>query len=205
MKIGGLIKTSLIDYPNKVSAVIFTQGCNFRCPYCHNPELVLPEQYSQLISEEFVFDFLKKRKDVLDGVVITGGEPTLQSDLVAFIRKVKALGFSIKLDTNGSSPDVISSLLKDDLIDFIAMDIKTLLDKYNEVAGINCDMSEIKRSIDIIKASNIDYEFRTTLVPILISENDIQKIKVELNDDKRYRIQPFVKVKKLVDTQKFTD
>ncbi|OQX50761.1 MAG: anaerobic ribonucleoside-triphosphate reductase activating protein [Candidatus Cloacimonas sp. 4484_209] len=133
MKIGGFQKVSLIDYPGKICAIVFTRGCNFRCPYCHNPELVLPENYSPLIPEEEIFSFLEKRRGKLDAVEITGGEPTLQEDLTEFIRKIKEMGFLVKLDTNGSFPSVLEKVIYSGLVDYIAMDVKAPLEKYRQV------------------------------------------------------------------------
>ena len=147
MKIGGLQKFSFIDYPNKTSAIIFTQGCNFRCAYCHNPELVYPEKYQVPISEEQVFAFLESRKNQLDAVVITGGEPTLQPDLIEFIKKVKAMGFLVKLDSNGSNPQVLEQVINQKLVDFIAMDIKAPFDKYDLVCCVPVNIDNIKRFI----------------------------------------------------------
>ncbi|MCX7795010.1 MAG: anaerobic ribonucleoside-triphosphate reductase activating protein [bacterium] len=190
MLIGGLQRFSLIDYPGKISAVIFTKGCNFRCPYCHNPELI---EFSKetLIEESFVFSFLKERQEKLDGVVLTGGEPTLQSDIIEFIKEIKKLGFLIKLDTNGSYPEIIEELLKERLLDYIAMDIKANLGKYNEVTCSNVDTEKIKRSVDIIIASGIDYEFRTTIVKSQLSKDDILKIGKLIKSAKTYVLQEF--------------
>lgn len=190
MFIGGLQKFSLIDYPGKISAVIFTMGCNFRCPYCHNPELVEFNE-ENLIEENYVLSFLKERKRKLDGVVLTGGEPLLQSDIIEFIKKVKDLGFLIKLDTNGSYPDVIEKLLKEELIDYIAMDIKANLGKYNKVTNSNVNIEKIKRSIDIIMSSGIDYEFRTTVVRSQLNKSDILDIGKLIKSAKTYALQEF--------------
>jgi len=192
MRIGGLHKLSLIDYPKKVAAVIFTQGCDFRCPFCHNPDLVLPEQFLSPMNEEEIFKFLAKRKDQLTGVVVTGGEPTIHSDLPDFLRKIKELGYSIKLDTNGNHPDVLKSLMDQGLIDYVAMDIKTSFARYSQAAGVSVDIQNIQRSIDLIVGSEIDYHFRTTVVHKLISENDLKNIKESLGQAKRYLLQEFV-------------
>ncbi len=186
IKIGGLHKLSLIDYPGKLSAVIFLEGCNFKCPFCHNPDLVLCK--NTLIDKNEVLAFLKKRIGMLDGVVITGGEPTTQSDLVDFIKEIKVLGFSVKLDTNGSNPEVIKDLLNCKLLDYIAMDIKAPFEQYD--VGFNIDINQIKESIKIIKESGLDYEFRTTIEPRLNKE-DILKIAKQLGGAKRFVIQEF--------------
>lgn len=135
MQIGGLQKFSLLDYPGKISAVVFTQGCNFRCPYCHNPELVDPARYQECLPEEEIFSFLETRRGKLEAVTVTGGEPTLQKSLAPFLRRIKDMGFLVKLDTNGSRPDVLEELLRQKLIDYIAMDIKAPLEKYEAVTG----------------------------------------------------------------------
>ncbi|MBC7320580.1 anaerobic ribonucleoside-triphosphate reductase activating protein [bacterium] len=190
MLIGGLQRFSLIDYPGKVSAVIFTMGCNFRCPYCHNPELV---EFNgiRLIEEGYILSFLKERKGKLDGVVLTGGEPTLQSDIVSFLKEIKKLGFLIKLDTNGSYPEIIEELLKEGLLDYIAMDIKANLEKYSGVTRSNVDTKNIERSIGIIMKSGIDYEFRTTVVRSQLSRDDILEIGELIKSAKAYVLQEF--------------
>jgi len=167
MKIGGFQRFSLIDYPAKISAIIFTQGCNFRCPYCHNPELVDPKLFTSAIDEDLILSFLRKRVGKLDGVVITGGEPLLQHDLIEFIKKVKEMGYLIKLDTNGSYPEKLERLL--DLIDYIAMDIKAPLEKYHDVVRTDVCTEKIMESITIILNGDIDYEFRTTVVKAFLT------------------------------------
>ena len=171
MRIAGLVKQSFIDYPDKMACVIFTQGCNFRCGYCHNPSLVLPELFgqNQLIDEQEVLQYLEGRKDWLEGVVITGGEPTIHGDLPDFIKKVKQMGYCVKLDSNGTNPDMLEQLLADKMLDFIAMDIKSNPDaeSYSKIIGKDATaiMPNIWRSIKIIQQSGIGYQFRTTLVP----------------------------------------
>jgi len=142
MIIGGLQRFSLIDYPGKISAILFTRGCNFRCPYCHNPELVDPQRYAEPWQEEEYWAFLQSRTQKLDAVVVTGGEPTLQEDLEPFLEKIRKMGFLIKLDTNGSNPDVLKDLLSANLVDYIAMDIKAPLEKYSEVAKVPIDKTD---------------------------------------------------------------
>ncbi|HDN97846.1 MAG TPA: anaerobic ribonucleoside-triphosphate reductase activating protein, partial [bacterium] len=176
MKIGGLTKTSLIEYPGMISAVVFTQGCNFRCPYCHNPELVEPSLSNPKIPEDEVIDFLKRRKKYLEAVVITGGEPCLQEDLIDFIVKLKEIGYMVKLETNGSFPEVLSKIIERKLVDFISMDIKGPLDKYDIIAGVKVDISKIKESISLIMDSGIDFEFQTTVVKSMLEEKDFEKI-----------------------------
>lgn len=192
MKIGGFQKVSLIDYPGKICAIVFTRGCNFRCPYCHNPELVLPENYSPLIPEEEIFSFLEKRRGKLDAVEITGGEPTLQEDLTEFIRKIKEMGFLVKLDTNGSFPSVLEKVIYSGLVDYIAMDVKAPLEKYRQVTHSEIDTDKIRQSIELIKNSGINYEFRTTVVKSLLSENDILKIGELVKGAELYVLQKFI-------------
>lgn len=190
MKIAGFDKLSLLNYPDMVSATIFTNGCNFLCPYCQNSALVLDAKDNELIPEEEVLDYLKERRKLLDGVCITGGEPTIQKDLKEFIEKVKSLGLKVKLDTNGSHPEVIKELLDNNLIDYIAMDIKTVFSKYNQIANRKVDTDALRSSIDLIKNSNIDYEFRTTVVKAFVSYEDLIFILDYLNC-KKYYLQKF--------------
>lgn len=192
MRIGGLLKFSLIDFPGKVAAVIFTQGCDMRCSYCHNPELVLPEKFKEPIDEAVVFDFLNKRRKQLQGVSITGGEPTIQKDLIGFIAKIKALGFSVKLDTNGSNPDVLKKLIDLKLLDYIAMDVKAPFDKYNLFSNDQEIATKVHNSINIIKMSGVDYQFRTTFDKTILSDEDIARIKFMLKDAMKYNVQNFV-------------
>ncbi|MBN2762441.1 MAG: anaerobic ribonucleoside-triphosphate reductase activating protein, partial [Bacteroidales bacterium] len=168
MKIGGFIKQSLIDYPGKIVAVIFTQGCNFRCGYCHNPQLVLPELFENELSytPDIIFQYLQEHKNWLDGVVVTGGEPTIHNDLPEFLKKIKDYGYLVKLDTNGSNPFILEKIIKNKLTDFIAMDIKTLPERdfYFEITGIQNipDIAErIIASVILLKNSGVDVEFRT--------------------------------------------
>lgn len=172
MQIGGFVKQSLIDYPGKIAAIVFTQGCNFRCGYCHNPGLVLPELFhqNQAISVNEVLCYLQERKNWLDGVVVTGGEPTIHKDLPEFLKKIKNLGYLVKLDTNGSNPYMLEHVLKEKLVDYIAMDVKTILKvtAYSQITGIseqNSITESIIASIKLIKQSDVDYEFRTTNIP----------------------------------------
>ncbi|MEN6374119.1 MAG: anaerobic ribonucleoside-triphosphate reductase activating protein [Smithella sp.] len=199
MKIGGLQKVSLIDYPGLICATIFLQGCNFRCSYCHNPELVNPQLFSPCLKEREVLDFLKTRRGKLDGVTITGGEPTLQEDLASFIKKIKKLGFVVKLDTNGSRPQVIKALLDEKLLDFIAMDIKGPLEKYESIVCIMLDSKRIEESIKIILKSKIPHEFRTTILPSQLTPKDVSKITKLITGAKRYALQKFMPGKTLND------
>ncbi len=195
MKIGGLQKFSMIDYPDKIACIVFTQGCNFRCPYCHNPELVKPEMFGESLSEEEFFDFLKERVGKLDAVSITGGEPTLQYDLIEFIKKIRDLGFLIKLDTNGTNPDMLKEIIDQKLVNYLAMDIKAPFSKYEEITKMPVNIEKIKQSMEMIKNSGIDYEFRTTLVKKLLSPEDIEQIGRDIAGAKQYFLQKFVSTK----------
>lgn len=193
MLIAGLQKSSLLDYPKKIAAIVFTQGCNFRCGYCHNPELLhTPENFQPFISVEDFLNFLDGRKGKLDGVVITGGEPCLQSDLTDIIKEIKNRNFAVKLDTNGTSPNKIKELLNLKLIDYIAMDIKAPLEKYHKITGTIIDKNAIKESIDLIINSKIDYEFRTTVIASQLSFDDFEEIGKLIKDAKQYFLQKFV-------------
>ncbi|HAI73904.1 TPA: anaerobic ribonucleoside-triphosphate reductase activating protein, partial [Candidatus Moranbacteria bacterium] len=163
MFIGGYQKLTLIDFPGRLAATVFTVGCNFRCPFCHNPELVSNiKQIANGLEKDF-FEFLKKRKDKIEGVCITGGEPTLQPDLMEFIKKIKTLGFLVKLDTNGARPDVLKKIIEQKLVDYIAMDIKNQPKKYDATTGVKGDIARIKLSVELITRGKIPYEFRTTV------------------------------------------
>lgn len=192
MKIAGIQKLSLLDYPDKTCATIFTAGCNFRCPFCHNSRLVLTPAEAEEVSEDEIFAFLKKRQGLLDGVCITGGEPLLQAGIEDFIKKVRGLGFEVKLDTNGYFPDRLASLLASGTVDFVAMDIKNSLPKYAETSGLSSlDTSIIEKSIAVIKESGVPYEFRTTLVREFHTREDIIEIAHLLSGAKRYALQSF--------------
>ena len=191
MKIKGLQKTTLLDFPEKLACTVFTGGCNFRCPFCHNASLVLRAGEAQEISEADFFNYLSKRKGMLDGVCITGGEPTLCPDLEDFIKKIKELGLLVKLDTNGTFPEKIESLLDKGLVDYIAMDIKNSPDKYPLTVGADVDMNKINRSIDILLSEKVDYEFRTTVVRELHSYEDFHAISEWIKGAKRYFLQTF--------------
>lgn len=206
MLIGGLEKLSLLDYPGQIAAIVFTQGCNFRCHFCYNPLLVLPRSGTDikqkdlsLISEDDLFVFLKKRLGKLDAVVITGGEPTIHRDLPEFIAKIKALGYLVKLDTNGTNPAMLQRLLDKKLIDYLAMDVKAPWDKYEIVVGVKPDLSKIKKSVKIIMNSGLPYEFRTTVAPDLLTPEDIVALAAELKGAKLWYLQKFESNKDLVD------
>ena len=192
MQIHNYLKSSLIDYPGKIACVVFTQGCPWRCWYCQNAEL-LPTTKG-IVDEQEVLEFLETRKGLVDGVVVCGGEPTIQPDLEQFISKVKQLGFPVKLDTNGTNPDVMKNLLDKNLIDYVAMDFKAPLSKYDEVASVPVDVDAIKKSIKILIESNIDYEFRTTAIPTLNKE-DFLEIAKSVAGAKLFYIQHYVKQK----------
>lgn len=196
MKIGGFQKSSLLDYPGKIAAIIFTQGCNFRCGYCHNPELLANTSASSF-DEVSVLKFLQSRQGLLDGIVVSGGEPCLQNDIVDFIQKIKSLGFYVKLDTNGAFPDVLEELLKRKLVDYIAMDIKAALEKYDTVISSKIDTKKIQKSIEMIKNSGVEYEFRTTVIKSQMSDDDFEQISKIICDAKRYYLQKFVASKNL--------
>ena len=191
MKISGLQKLTLLDYPGKMACTVFTYGCNFRCPFCHNA-LLVTEENSDNISEAEFFAFLKKRQGILDGVCISGGEPTLQKDLTEFIGKIKAMGYAVKLDTNGSKPEVLRNLIEENLLDYVAMDIKNSPAKYSLTCGCEVDMVPIKESVSIIRESGIDHEFRTTTVRELHSAEDFGDIAEWLESDSKYFLQQFV-------------
>ncbi|MCM8784725.1 MAG: anaerobic ribonucleoside-triphosphate reductase activating protein [Candidatus Omnitrophica bacterium] len=192
MRIGALQKTSLIEFPGIISCIVFTQGCNFRCPYCHNPELVLPEKFQDLIPEDLFFSFLERRKKYLEGVCITGGEPTIQEDIIEFIRKIKDKGFKVKIDTNGSRPDIIEQLLNEKLIDYISFDLKGPIEKYKIITGVEIEPNKILKSIELIKSSKIDYEIRTTVVKKQILFEDFEKIGKIIEGCKKYFLQKFI-------------
>ncbi len=191
MIFGGLQKTSLIDYPEKLSCVLFFSGCNFECPYCHNPELARGLALEKW-PENDVFDFLKERKNFLEGVVISGGEPCINPDLDRICRTIKMIGYPIKLDTNGSCPDVLENLTATGLIDYVAMDIKTSPDNYPLYIQKEFDPDRILASINIIKASELSHEFRTTCIRPLINETIIEKISYLIQGADLYVLQPFV-------------
>jgi len=189
MKIGGLQKTSLLDYPDTLSMIIWTAGCNFRCPFCYNKQLVLGK--TEIISEETILSFLEKRRDVLEGLSISGGEPLLQEDIVDFTEKVKKLNYLIKIDTNGAFPEKLEELIDKKLVDYVSMDVKAPKEKYNQLAGVKTDLSKIEQSIDLIKNEAPDYEFKTTVVPGMLNKKNIVEIAKWLEGSKQYYIQQF--------------
>lgn len=196
MIIGGLQKTTLIDYPGKVAAIVFTAGCNFNCQYCYNPEL---RNFSPKIREDEFFSFLKKRVGQIDAVTVTGGEPTVHADLPAFIEKIKGLGFLVKLDTNGTSPKAVEYLIRARLIDYVAMDIKAPLERYREVANCFVDERALKATIALLMSDSPDYEFRTTVVGGQLGIEDMEKIGSLIQGAKRHYLQRFVPTDNLND------
>jgi pyruvate formate lyase activating enzyme len=189
MKIGGFQKTSLLDYPERISAIIWTMGCNFRCPFCYNKQIVLGD--AEEMPEKEILSFLEKRKGLLEGLVITGGEPLLQEDIAAFTEKVKKLGYPVKIDTNGTYPEKLKELIDKKLVDYVAMDVKAPKNKYNQLTGVKTDISKIEKSIEIIKADAPDYEFRTTFAPELLKKEDIIEIAKWLDGAKLFYLQQF--------------
>ncbi|MEI6529474.1 MAG: anaerobic ribonucleoside-triphosphate reductase activating protein [Candidatus Falkowbacteria bacterium] len=209
MIIGGLEKLTLLDYPDHLAAIIFTQGCNFRCHFCYNPMLVLPQMggdeknkkekgFSPLSTED-LFLFLKERFGRLEGVVITGGEPTLHPDLPEFIKRIKDMGYLVKLDTNGTNPEMLIELIKAKLIDYIAMDLKAPLDKYEATVSVKLDWDNIKKSVKIIMSSDLPYEFRTTVVPGLLEKEDFAKMGELIKGGAKWYLQNFKSDTELVD------
>jgi pyruvate formate lyase activating enzyme len=192
MIIRGLQKTTLLDFPEKLACTVFTGGCNFRCPFCHNASLVLNSGAIEEIPEDEFFSYLSRRKGVLDGVCITGGEPLLNSDIFEFIKKIRSYGLLVKLDTNGSMPDRLEVLLDAGLVDYVAMDIKNAPTKYALTAGVDEYPAEIERSIDIIIKKAPEYEFRTTVVRELHEKEDIIKIANRIKNAKKYFLQSYV-------------
>ena len=196
MRIAGLQKMTLLDYPGKVACTVFLQGCNFRCPFCHNRDL-LDHDGPYSVDEEEFWAFLRKRQGLLDGVCVTGGEPTVQKSLPDFLKKIKALGYSVKLDTNGFRPDVLEQVVSDGLVDYVAMDIKNSPARYAETAGLlHLDLTCIEKSISFLTSNKVDYEFRTTVVEEFHDEQAFVEIaqwlqKVSENTPKAYFIQQF--------------
>lgn len=197
MKIASFEKFTLVDYPGKIASTVFTVGCNFCCPFCHNPELVINTGNIRIKStiEDVFFDFLKRRKGKLDAVCITGGEPTLQSDLNSFIKKVKKLGYLVKLDTNGGRPEALREILESGNVDYVAMDIKSSPSGYEKAIGTKIDLDKVNKSINIIKDEKVDQEFRTTVVPGIHEYDDFVEIAKWIEGSERYALQRFRDVK----------
>lgn len=194
MIFGGFEKCTLVDYPGKVACMVYTIGCNFRCPYCHNPELV-DETVEITYSEEKILDFLDTRRGLLDGVVITGGEPTMHEELPEFMRCVKEKGFLVKLDTNGTNPKMLQQIIDEGLVGYIAMDMKSPLETYSQTVARPVDVEAIRESIRILLASSVEYEFRTTIVKSLLSQEGLKRIGESIRGAKRYYLQKFVPTK----------
>ena len=198
MKIAGYEKLSLQDFPNQISCIIFTQGCNIRCPFCQNSTLI-PMDAKNLISEDEIFDYLNLRKNIISGVTISGGEPTLQPDLESFIDKVKELGLKIKLDTNGINTKLLEKLIENQKIDYVAMDIKNSLNKYSLTSGVaKINMQNILKSIELLKKGKVDYEFRTTIINEFHTLQDIIEI-IKLVGNSKYYLQNFKNSKYVLD------
>ena len=189
MLIGGFQKMTMLDYPGKVACTIFTYGCNFRCPFCHNATLVIDE--AELFSEDEILAYINKRKGILDGVCISGGEPLLQPDIFEFISKIKKTGLLVKLDTNGSYPDKLKEAIDRGLIDYVAMDIKTSKENYSRVCDVNVKIEDIEKSVQILLENKVDYEFRTTVVLEMHTREDFEKISSWIKGAKRYFLQCF--------------
>lgn len=192
MNIHGLQKLTLLDYPGHTACTVFLAGCNFRCPFCHNSELLNAAIAEPIMNDDELLAFLQKRQGLLDGVCITGGEPTLQQELPNLFRKIKELGFKTKLDSNGTNPDMLKKLVNETLIDYIAMDIKAAPDNYKYLTGVTTDMDKIKESVEFIKFCGIEYEFRTTVVKGLHQLQDFTKIGTWLKNARAYYLQPFI-------------
>ncbi|MBQ4645598.1 MAG: anaerobic ribonucleoside-triphosphate reductase activating protein [Clostridia bacterium] len=193
MIINGFQKLTILDYPGKVACIVFTPGCNFRCPFCHNASLVTHIDKETYIDVDEVLAYLKKRQGLLDGVVITGGEPLLQDGIEEFIAEIKSLGYSVKLDTNGSFPEKLISIVEKGLVDYVAMDIKNSKEKYGMTVGVeDFDITPIEKSVDFLLQNKVDYEFRTTIVKDFHTIDDIQDIVVWLKGAHKYFLQNFV-------------
>lgn len=191
IKIGGLQKVTLLDYPGKVACAVFLVGCNFRCGFCHNPHLLDSQQTKETFSTDEFFDYLVKRQGKITSVCVSGGEPLLNQDIRPFLRKIKNLHYLIKLDTNGSNPALLEELIKDKLVDYIAMDIKASLQNYTKVTNSAADFDNILKSIKAIMASGLDYEFRTTVMPRFHNEVEIEKMAQMIKGAKKYYLQNF--------------
>jgi pyruvate formate lyase activating enzyme len=196
MKIGGFQKTSLLDYPDRISAIVWASGCTFRCPFCYNKNLALGT--AELFPEDEILSFLSKRKEQLEGVVVSGGEPLLQEDVVDFIEKIKKQRLLVKVDTNGAFPEKLGELLEKQLVDYVAMDVKAPKRKYRELIGVDVDISKIEASIDLIKNKAPAYEFKTTFVPDLLKKEDIVEIAKWLEGSDIYYLQQFKPISPLM-------
>lgn len=202
MNIGGFQETSLLDYPGKIAAIIWTTGCNFRCPFCYNPDLVFEK--TDNVSVDHILSFLDQRKGKIDALSISGGEPFLQRDLKDFILQVKDRGYLVKVDTNGSFPDRLKELLDEGLIDYLSMDVKSTKNKYNEITGVSVDIDDISASIDLIKDNADDYEFKTTVIPKFHQKEDIVEIARWLKGSKKYFLQQFKSDTSIISSETFS-
>ena len=200
MKFGGLQKLTLLDYPEHVACTVFTHGCNFRCPFCHNNSLVTGKFNDTGLSEDEILQFLNKRKGMLEGVCITGGEPLLQAGIVEFIKKVKQLGYKVKLDTNGAFPEKLKELVGAHLVDYVAMDVKNSQEEYDKTAGCAVNLDEICQSVEFLKSGIVDYEFRTTVTGTFHTEKSIEMTAKWLSGAKRWYLQQFVASSDLIDS-----
>ncbi len=200
MIIGGIQKSTLIDYPGKIAATIFLAGCNLRCPWCYSSELVIPEKIKKQprLSEQELFSFLEERKKLLEGIVVCGGEPTINKDLPQLLKEIKGMGFSVKLDTNGTNPEAVENLISRELIDYVAMDVKLPQERYEEVLGVSSE--RIGRSISLLKQGKVDYEFRTTVVPGVLKKEDVIEIANWIKGSKKYYLQNF-RAEKTIDPE----
>lgn len=198
MKIGGLQNLTLLDYPERVACTIFTVGCNFRCPFCHNAGLVMANGGE--ISMEELFAFLRKRRNVLEGICLTGGEPLIQQGVEDFLRQVKSLGYLVKLDTNGAFPDRLKELIEQGLVDYVAMDVKNSKERYPQTTGAGVDIDAISKSVELLKSGIVDYEFRTTVTATFHSDYSIEQMAQWLSGAKRLYLQQFVNSGELIDS-----
>lgn len=201
MNIGGMQKLTLLDFPGKIACTLFTVGCNLRCPFCHNASLVTHPQDAGYITDDELYSFLKKRVGVLDGVCVTGGEPTLQKDLPEFLSSLKELGYSVKLDTNGTSPKILRSVIEDGLVDYVAVDIKNSPEKYALTSGGVDHLDKVKETVSLLLTGVVDYEFRTTVVSGFHEISDLESIGRWTRGAKRYFIQNFVDSGDLIDKE----
>lgn len=198
MIIGALQRFSLLDCPGRIAAIVFTQGCGFRCPFCFNRELVL-EDFCPPIPEAELFEFLRCRAGLLEAVVVTGGEPTVHTDLPAFLGRIKALGYLVKLDTNGSHPETVREIIDGGAVDYIAMDVKAPWHKYEQLCGVAVDVEKVRESVELIARSGLKHEFRATVVKMLLSEADLAAIGEALKDKGPWHLQPFIPTDTVLD------
>ena len=200
MRFSGFQKLTLLDFPGRAAATAFSPGCNFRCPFCHNARLVLPDGAEESVAPEEILAYLRRRRGLLDGLCLTGGEPTLQADLAGFCREVKSLGLLVKLDTNGSRPDTVRRLIEAGLIDYVAMDVKNGRERYAETAGVpSLDLGPVEESVALLKEGRVDYEFRTTVVREFNDKNSFYGVADLISGAKKYYLQAFKDSGDLID------